>query len=115
MRRLCRALDAAYLLLAAVKRQQQAMQDGLRSRRTAWHVDVDGQPLVDSAGGRVTAANDPAAAGAGADGDDQFGSGVASYVAQSAGSRWRVTAPVTSSRSAWRGEATKSMPKRCRS
>src|SRR5687768_4313276 len=41
-----------------------------------------------------------------------FGSGVASHVLRSGTSMLRVTGPVTSSRSAWRGEATKWMPKR---
>ena len=40
------------------------------------------------------------------------GSGIASYVRRAASSRLRVMTPVTRSRSAWRGEATKSMPRR---
>ena len=40
------------------------------------------------------------------------GSGIASYVSSAASWRLRVITPVTRSRSAWRGDATKSMPRR---
>ena len=44
-----------------------------------------------------------------------LGSGVASHVRRSASAMFRVTGPVTSRQSAWRGEATKCRPKRSRS
>jgi hypothetical protein len=44
-----------------------------------------------------------------------LGSGVASHVRRSASAMLSVTGPVTSRQSAWRGEATKRIPKRSRS
>ena len=60
--------------------------------------------------------DDPARAGVGPDRDDDPRARASPRRSPAApGARLRVTAPVTTSMSAWRGEATKSIPSRCTS
>ena len=76
------------------------------------HEHVDRNHLVHAADDGVAAPEDAAGPRAVADGDHELRVGVASYVFRRGTAMLRVTGPVTSRRSAWRGEATKCTPKR---
>ena len=72
------ALDSPDLLLAAVQRQQQPVENRLRPRRAARDVHVHRQAAVHSAGSRVAIGTTPPLQAHAPTATTSFGSGVAS-------------------------------------
>jgi len=56
--------------IEATDRDQESEDDGLRARRAAGDVDVDGKDSIDAAGAGIPLADDAAGGGAGSHGDD---------------------------------------------
>ena len=98
-----------------LKEREQAPEQVDRGRRAAADMEVDGHDLRDASDDRIAAGEKAAVDGAVADRHDPFRVRRRLTGAPSASRMFLVTGPVTSSTSAWRGEATKRMPNRSRS
>ena len=100
---------------ALLDQRYEALQERGGARRATGDVKIDGNDLRHTADACVSAGEDPPIERAIADGHDPLRVGRCAIVRSSASRKLSVTGPVTSSTSAWRGEATKRSPNRSRS